>query len=94
MKKPPSSGPATLASAEHGAEVALVAAALAGRTTSAMIAWRQHDQAAGAQALDGAEGDELGHVVREAGTGPSPTRKTTMATWNIRLRPNRSPSLP
>src|SRR5207249_2821546 len=52
--------------AEHGAEEALVAAALARRYDVADDRLHQHDQAAGAEALNRAEGDQLRHTVRLA----------------------------
>ena len=58
-KKPPSTGPSTRGRAEDGAEVALVAAALARRDDVADHRERQRHQAAAAEALDGAEGDQL-----------------------------------
>ena len=55
--------------AEHGPEVALVAAALAGRDDVADDAEGDREQAAAADALDGAEDDQLAHVLAEPGQG-------------------------
>ena len=55
--------------AEHGPEVALVAAALAGRDDVADDAEGDREQAAAADALEGAEGDQLAHVLAEPGQG-------------------------
>ena len=52
--------------AEDGAEESLVAAALAGREDVADDRQRQHDQPAAAQALQGAERDQLGHVLADS----------------------------
>ena len=52
---------------EHGAHVALVAAALAGRDDVADDRHRERHQAAGADALQAAERDQLDHALREAG---------------------------
>ena len=51
---------------EDRAEEPLVPAPLAGRDDVADHRDRRHDQPAGAEALEGAEGDQLGHVLREA----------------------------
>ena len=65
--QPPTSGPPTVARHHHDHEVAHVLAALAGRDDLAERGHRADDQAAGAEALDGAEGDQLRHRVRQAG---------------------------
>ncbi len=52
--------------AEDRAEVALVLAAFAGRDDVADDRERDHHQAAGAEPLQGAEGDQLRHRLREA----------------------------
>ena len=57
--------------AEDGAEVALVAAALARRDDVADGGERERHQAAAAEALDGAEGDQLLDVLREPGRAAS-----------------------
>ena len=51
---------------EHGAEVALVLAALARRDDVADDGQRDHDQPAGAEPLHGAKADQLPHALREA----------------------------
>ena len=51
---------------EHGAEDALVAAAVAGRHDVADRRLRRHHQAATTEPLNSAEGDQLRHVLREA----------------------------
>ena len=51
---------------EHGAEEALVLAALARRHHVPHNRQRRHDQAAPAEALQGPERDQLGHVLAEA----------------------------
>jgi hypothetical protein len=51
---------------EDRAEEALVPAPLARRDDVADHGDRRHDQPAGAEALKGAEGNQLGHVLREA----------------------------
>ena len=73
--------------AEHGAEVALVAAALARRDHVADDREDQRDQATAADALQPAEGDQLVHVLRRRRTARCRRRKTTMASWKTRLRP-------
>ena len=55
--------------AEDRAEEALVAAAIAWRDDVADRRHRGHDQPAAAQALQGAEGDQLAHVLRHAAQG-------------------------
>ena len=55
----------------HDHHVAHVAAALARRHDVAESRHRAHHQAAGAQALDRAEGDQLRHGLRQAGQGRS-----------------------
>ena len=55
--------------AEHGAERALVLAALTGRDDVADDRLGQHDQAAAADALQGAERDQLAHAPRLTAEG-------------------------
>ena len=86
MKKPPSTGTEHARRAEDRAEVAAVAAALARRDDVAHGGQRQGEQAAAAEPLDGAEGDQLADVLG----GPDisePTRKVMIAAWKISLRP-------
>lgn len=54
---------------EDRAEEALVLAAFPGRDDVADDRHRQHDQPAASEALQGAEADELGHVLGEAAEG-------------------------
>ena len=51
-----------------------------------MIAWASDDEPAAADALQGTEGDELAHRLASPHRA-EPTRKITMAAWNMRLRP-------
>ena len=88
MKNPPSSGPATLDDAEHGPEVALVAAALARRDDVADDGQGERHQATAAEALHGPERDQLGHrLLAQRRHISEPIRKMTMATWKICRRP-------
>ena len=61
--------------AEHGAEEALVLAALGGREDVADDGERDREQRAGAEALDAAEQDELPHLLGQAAQQPSRSRK-------------------
>ncbi len=63
---PPSAGPAIEATGEGRADQPLVAAAVARRDDHADRGEREREEPACAEALDGPEEDELGHVLREA----------------------------
>ena len=60
----PQQRPGDAGDAEHGPEQALVAAPFAGADDVADRGLGEHDQPARAEALDRAEGDQLGHVGR------------------------------
>jgi hypothetical protein len=72
--------------AEHGPEVALVAAALAGRDDVADDAEGDREQPAAADALQGPEEDQLGMFWLSPDRA-EPIRKMMIATWKIRRRP-------
>ncbi len=67
VMNPPASGPADGGEHHHDHHVAHVAPALAGRHDVAQRGHRADHQPAGAQPLDGPEGDQLGHRLRQAG---------------------------
>lgn len=94
MKKPPSSGPATEASPNAAPMSPMKRARSRAGTMSAMMAWTPIMSPAGADALDGAEGDELVHGAGPKPASAEPMTKTTIANWKTPLRPKRSPSLP
>ena len=80
--------------AEHGAEQALVLAALLGREQVADDGQRDREDRAGAEALDAAEGDQLLHRLAESAHRNEPKRNRLMPNISRLLRPNWSDSLP
>ena len=85
--KPPSSGPMHRRDAEYAAEETLVAAAIARRHDVADDRDRGDDEAAAAEALDDAEGDQLGKVLRQAAQRASRSRKMMTAACSTMRRP-------
>ena len=69
---PPSTGPATPAMTQDGAHIGLVAAALARRDHVGDHRLRKRHDAAAADALQRASGDQPRHVGRQRRQPPSP----------------------
>ena len=82
------------AAAKTDADQPLVAAAVARRDDHPDHRERQREEAAGADALDGAEDDELAPCSAPAPQSAEPTRKIEIATMKSGLRPWTSPSFP
>ena len=86
MKPAAEQRPGHAGDAEDRAEVALVPAALAGRNDVADDAEGDRHQPAAADALQGAEGDQLGMFWLRPQRA-EPIRKMTIVSWKIRRRP-------
>ena len=91
---PPISGPLTVASANDGADVAGVAAALARRDHRGDHDLDQRGQAADAEALDDAGADQHLHATARASRCTEPIEKMTSADCTSSFLENRSASLP
>ncbi len=87
-------GPGHAGGAEHGPEVALVAAALPGADDVGDDRLGQHDEPTGADALDRPEGDELAHRGGETGQDAADDEDHDGATGTAACARSRSPSLP
>ena len=79
--------------AEDGSERALVLAALTQRDDVGDQGGRRDHQAAGADALDGAPGDQPAMDSASAHISEAATNSPALS-WKMSLRPNRSPNLP
>jgi hypothetical protein len=78
---------------EQRPEVAGVAGPLAGETISAMIAWASTINPPAPRPWTARNAMSCS-IERDRPLSAPPTRNSTMANWNSRLRPKRSPSLP
>ena len=86
-RKPPIDRAEHAGGAEHREEVALVPGPLPRRHDVADDREREREQAAGADALEGAERGELVHRLGEAATGAEPRTKIEIAARKNGRRP-------